>query len=501
MNDDLLPFDIETDLSAIIKVIGVGGGGSNAVNHMYQQGIKGVDFIVCNTDYQALKGSPVPIKIQLGAQLTEGLGAGNQPERGKEAAIESIEDVKKEIGKATKMLFITAGMGGGTGTGAAPIIAQAAKEMGILTVGIVTLPFRYEGRKRIKSAIEGIAQMAENVDSLLLVNNEKLREIYGNLAGTKAFSKADDVLTVAAKGIAEIITIKGHINVDFADVNTVMSNSGIALMGTGTGTGDERAKDAVEAALNSPLLDNNDINGSKDILLNITSGNEKEATMDEISYINEFIQEAAGNDADLIWGSSIDETLDDEIIVTVIATGFKMNDIPEIYSNMPEIPNKKRQITSETEINQEEVAINQDPILDDNNNDIDFEVEYAPESSVVASQNNSEETGKIINHLSDNNDVEIPQHKPQEVLSYTKEETKKQEKHVLSTENNYKPFIESQATENIKEYEDIPAFMRENKEEKQEDEDDLELSRFSINTSGDDITISEDNPHLHDKAD
>ncbi len=232
--EDLLPFDLPANFSSIIKVLGVGGGGSNAVNHMYRQGIKGVDFIVANTDIQALAKSPVNTKIQLGKTLTQGLGAGNQPERGRESAIENIEDIKSALGSETKMVFITAGMGGGTGTGGAPVIAEAAKDMGILTVGIVTIPFRYEGRKRIKSAIEGITKMERHVDALLIINNEKIREIYGNLGGREALGKADEVLTVAAKGIAEIITVEGHINVDFADVREIMRDMGLAIMGTGT---------------------------------------------------------------------------------------------------------------------------------------------------------------------------------------------------------------------------------------------------------------------------
>jgi cell division protein FtsZ len=330
--EDLLPFDLPTKFSSIIKVLGVGGGGSNAVNHMFRQGIKGVDFIVTNTDIQALSKSPVMTKIQLGKTLTEGLGAGNQPERGREAAIENIEDVKDILGPDTRMAFITAGMGGGTGTGGAPVIAQACKEMGILTVGIVTIPFRYEGRKRIESAIEGIAKMEKHVDALLVINNEKIREIYGNLDIREALGKADEVLTVAAKGIAEIITVEGHINVDFADVKTVMKDSGIALMGTGESSGENRAQKAVEQALSSPLLDNTDIKGAKNLLLNIVSGNEG-ATLDEISYINEYVQNAAGNNADLIWGSNVDEELGDTINVTVIATGFGSHDIPELYSS------------------------------------------------------------------------------------------------------------------------------------------------------------------------
>ena len=331
MSSDIMNFDLEKATGSIIKVIGIGGGGGNAVNHMYKQGIKDVGFMVCNTDAQALHNSPVPLRVQLGASLTEGRGAGNKPEVGKQAAIENIDDVKKAIEPMTKMVFITAGMGGGTGTGAAPVIAEACKDMNILTVGIVTLPFRNEGRRRIKQAIDGIAEMEGHVDSLLVINNERIREMYGDFKISEAFAKADNVLTTAAKGIAEIITVPGYINVDFADVETVMRKSGVALMGSARAEGEERALRAVEEALNSPLLNNNDIRGAQNILLNITSG-ATEVTMDEIGQITDYIQTKAGNDADLIWGNGVDETLGEEISVTVIATGFSVSSIPEMMA-------------------------------------------------------------------------------------------------------------------------------------------------------------------------
>jgi len=332
MSNEIMNFDLTVSSGSIIKVIGVGGGGGNAVNHMYHQGIRDVDFMVCNTDAQALINSPVPYKVQLGSSLTEGRGAGNKPETGRESAIENIEDVKKILRDNTKMVFITAGMGGGTGTGGAPVIAEAAKELGILTVGIVTIPFRNEGRRRIKQAVEGIAAMEAHVDSLLVINNERIREMYGDSKISDAFAKADNILTTAAKGIAEIITVPGYINVDFADVETVMRNSGVALMGTGIASGVNRAVIAVEEALNSPLLNNNDIMGAKNILLNITSGKE-EITMDEIGDITDFVQEKAGNSADLIWGNGVDEALGDKISVTIIATGFSTSSIPEMVIN------------------------------------------------------------------------------------------------------------------------------------------------------------------------
>ncbi|MEN0006081.1 MAG: cell division protein FtsZ [Bacteroidota bacterium] len=315
-------FDLPRDESPIIKVIGVGGGGSNAVTHMYKQGIVGVDFAICNTDSQAMEVSPVPTLIQLGPDLTEGRGAGSKPNIGKLACEESIEDIKQYLSNNCKMLFITAGMGGGTGTGAAPIIAKTAKEMGILTVGIVTLPFTFEGRRRTTQGHEGLSELKKQVDTLIIVSNDKLRQIHGNLSLSEAFAKADNILTTAAKGIAEIITVPGYVNVDFEDVNTVMRESGVAIMGTASADGEDRAKRAVDDALHSPLLEDNDIKGAKHILLNITSGT-KEVTMDEIFEITEFVQEEAGYGTDLIWGNCFDESLGEYLSVTVIATGFE----------------------------------------------------------------------------------------------------------------------------------------------------------------------------------
>ena len=315
-------FDLPKDQSSIIKVIGVGGGGSNAVNHMFEQGIKGVDFLVCNTDSQALDVSPVPIKVQLGQSLTEGRGAGSIPEVGKNAAIENIDEIREILEKQTNMVFVTAGMGGGTGTGAAPVIANAAKEMGILTVGIVTIPFTFEGKKRMNQAEEGLKEMRQAVDTLLVIRNDKLREIHGNLSLQTAFAQADNILTTAAKGIAELISVTGAINVDMNDVNTVMKDSGVAIMGQATAEGEDRAIKAAREALESPLLNDNDIEGAKYILLNITYGTH-EVMMDEISDITDFIQHAAGSTADVIWGHGMDESLGEKLSVTIIATGFK----------------------------------------------------------------------------------------------------------------------------------------------------------------------------------
>jgi cell division protein FtsZ len=327
-----MQFEMLKEKSSIIKVIGVGGGGGNAVNHMYRQGIMGVDFIICNTDAQALELSPIPNKVQLGASLTEGMGAGSIPEVGKNSAIENIDDIKQMLGVNTKMLFITAGMGGGTGTGASPIIAKAAREMDILTVGIITMPFSFEGKRRKMQAEEGLEELKRNVDSFLVISNDRLRQIFGNLTLGSAFAQADDILTTAAKGIAEIITLPGYINVDFKDVRTVMRDSGVSIMGSCAADGDSRALRAVEGALSSPLLKDNEIEGARYILLNISSG-DKEVTMDEVSVITDYIQEEAGLAADLIWGNCKDEALGDKLSVTIIATGFQTKDEREKENN------------------------------------------------------------------------------------------------------------------------------------------------------------------------
>jgi len=340
-----MKFELPKEQSSIIKVIGVGGGGSNAVNHMYRLGIKGVDFVVCNTDHQALDISPVPIKIQLGKSLTEGRGAGAIPDVGMNAAIENIDDIQEILGNNTKMVFVTAGMGGGTGTGAAPVIASAARELGILTVGIVTVPFGFEGRKRRTQAEDGIEKMREAVDTLLVINNEKLREMYGNLTLGNAFAQADDVLSSAAKGIAEVISVTGQINVDFNDVNTVMKDSGVAIMGTAEAEGDNRALQAVEDALSSPLLNDNQIHGARYVLLNITYG-AQEVLMDEIADITDYIQDEAGNTADVIWGHGYDESLEDKLCVTIIATGFQST--PD--TGLPQREPEKKKMHLEDEV-------------------------------------------------------------------------------------------------------------------------------------------------------
>ncbi|MCE2779237.1 MAG: cell division protein FtsZ [Algoriphagus sp.] len=323
-------FDLPKNQKSIIKVIGVGGGGSNAVNHMYGLGIKDVEFVVVNTDAQALKSSPVPLRLQLGANLTEGLGAGANPEQGRCAALESEEEIRELLADNTKMVFITAGMGGGTGTGAAPIVAKIAKELNILTVGIVTAPFMFEGKKKMAVAQAGIESLRENCDTVLVILNDKLREIYGNLAIRTAFSKADDILSTAARSIAEIITIHQDVNVDFEDVKTVMKDAGAAVMGSATEEGEGRAIRAAGSAISSPLLNNVDIKGAQKILLSIMSGEEEELSMDELSDITEYIQEKAGDNAEVIFGQGIDPELGRAIRVTVIATGFEMDRLANV---------------------------------------------------------------------------------------------------------------------------------------------------------------------------
>lgn len=333
--DNILDFGNREDQDqSIIKVIGVGGGGGNAVNHMYREGIHDVSFVLCNTDNQALNDSPVPVHLQLGK---EGLGAGNRPEKARAAAEESIEDVRKMLNDGTRMAFITAGMGGGTGTGAAPVIARESKNMGILTVGIVTIPFRFEGRKKIDQALDGVEEMEKNVDALLVINNERLRKIYGELPVLKAFGKADDTLSVAAKSIAEIITVHGLINLDFNDVKTVLKDGGVAIMSTGYGEGEGRVKKAIDDALNSPLLNDNDVFNSKRILLSISfHSNDKDCAglmMDEMNDVNDFMDKF-GSEFEIKWGLALDPTLGDKVKVTILATGFGIENIDGMASHI-----------------------------------------------------------------------------------------------------------------------------------------------------------------------
>ena len=428
MNDNLdlgIAFDLPKNQSNVIKVIGVGGGGSNAINHMHKQGIKGVDFVICNTDAQALNTSGVPNKIQLGINLTEGLGAGANPEIGSKAAIESAEDIKNMLNVNTKMVFITAGMGGGTGTGAAPVIAQMAKEMDILTVGIVTMPFSFEGKIRNDQAQIGIETLREHVDSLVVINNNKLRDVYGNLGFKAGFAKADEVLSTASKGIAEVITHHYTQNIDLRDAKTVLSNSGTAIMGSATSSGSNRAQEAIMKALDSPLLNDNKITGAKNVLLLIVSGNE-EITIDEIGEINDHIQEQAGHGANIIMGVGDDSLLEDSISVTIIATGFNIDQQDEISNteakkvihtleddnglfSQKSIPQEKNEIKLENKsgekiihvLEEDELIINED-ILVTNDNIKSIEVEsYEIITNEVAI--NEEETSLIQNEVEEDN--------------------------------------------------------------------------------------------------
>ncbi len=480
-------FEIPVNQSSIIKVIGVGGGGGNAVNHMYRQGIKDVDFIVCNTDSQALVNSPVSVKIQLGASLTEGRGAGNKPEIGRQAAIENIDDVTDVLKKNTKMVFITAGMGGGTGTGAAPVIAKAAKELGILTVAIVTIPFRNEGQRRVNQAMEGIAELEKHVDSLLVINNEKIREIYGDLRVSEAFSRADDVLAIAAKGIAEIITVHGYINVDFADVETVMTDSGVAIMGSAMSESDDRAIDAIRDAINSPLLNDNDIKGARNILINITSGSE-EITMDEIGQITDFVQDCAGDDADLIWGNGTDDKLGTKLNVTIIATGFNTNSIPELYA-------RKRQL--------DKIPLHETGSIKNNVEESQFEVRNKPASDDpddfysqrTIEFNIRDESGR---HTSNDN-----RH-----IENSPIDKRKAADRVRNIKRTYEKLKElkyngAENRNSIDDLEKEPAYVR--KKIKIDDikySDESKISKFSLSDDEEfNSRLSEDNPYLHDNVD
>lgn len=329
MDNDILDFQIESLTNAIIKVIGVGGGGGNAVNHMYKEGIHDVSFALCNTDNQALRSSPVPVKVQLGEQTTGGLGAGNKPEVARRAAEESIDLIQDLLSDGTRMVFITAGMGGGTGTGAAPVVAKIAKDMGILTVGIVTIPFMFEGQRKILQALRGVEKIAENVDALLVINNERLRDIYHDLTMLNAFARADDTLATAAKSIAEIITIHGHLNLDFADVETTLKDGGVAIMSRGVGAGKDRVNEAIEDAINSPLLNNNDVFSAKKILINLSFDNENPLMMEEMNALHNFMAKFS-HEIEVIWGTAVEKGLGDNVKVTLLATGFSIKDVPGI---------------------------------------------------------------------------------------------------------------------------------------------------------------------------
>ena len=356
--DEIVQFDFPTDSPKIIKVIGVGGGGGNAVNHMYREGIHDVTFVLCNTDNQALAESPVPVKLQLGRSITQGLGAGNRPERARDAAEESIDDIKEQLNDGTKMVFITAGMGGGTGTGAAPVIARIAKEMDILTVGIVTIPFIFEGEKKIIQALDGVERIAQHVDALLVINNERLREIYADLTFMNAFGKADDTLSIAAKSIAEIITMRGTVNLDFADVKTLLKDGGVAIMSPGFGEGENRVTKAIDDALHSPLLNNNDIFNAKKVMLNVSFCPTSELMMEEMNEIHEFMSKFREG-VEVIWGVAVDNSLDTKVKITVLATGFGVEDVPGMdtlhEARSQEEEERQLQLEEEKEKNKERI--------------------------------------------------------------------------------------------------------------------------------------------------
>jgi len=353
MKDEILEFQFPRRTQSIIKVVGVGGGGGNAVNHMYNEGIHDVSFALCNTDNQALMESPVERKLQLGKRTTEGLGAGNRPEVARMAAEESRKDIEELLGDGTKMVFITAGMGGGTGTGAAPVVARIAKDMGILTVGIVTIPFVFEGRKKIIQALRGVEEIAKNVDALLVINNERLIDIYSDLTIPNAFAKADDTLAIAAKGIAEIITVHGHINLDFADVKTILKDGGVAIMSSGSGEGEYRVDEAIKNALHSPLLNNNDVFDAKKILFNIYSGENSPLIVEEMEAVSDFMKRF-GPEIEVIWGTATEKDLGEKVKITLLATGFGMSSIPGIEDHYLEMSEEELRLEEERMMQEEE---------------------------------------------------------------------------------------------------------------------------------------------------
>ena len=522
-----------------IKVIGVGGGGSNAVNTMYTQGIKGVDFIVCNTDAQALDVSSVPLKVQLGATLTEGQGAGSIPEVGKNAAIENLDDLITLLGTDTKMVFITAGMGGGTGTGAGPVIAKACRDLGILTVGIVTVPFKFEGKKRSNQADSGLSNMRDSVDTLLVIRNDKLRELYGNQTLRAAFKNADQVLSIAAKGIAEVITRTGEINVDMNDVNTVMRQSGNAIMGSGMASGEGRAHNAVTAALESPLLNDNDIIGAKHVLLNITMGHE-EILMDEIMEITDYIQEAAGQNAEVIWGYAMDEDLEEDLSITVIATGFEAHEVKtgsepvekkKITYNLGDEPNEvtrpvNRAIAPKPEApttppeSSEPFLVNQSDLFGSSTEENEDLKDEAVELTNETNETKEDKTeNKTEGTTSENKDDFIIHNLDDAPLEKTSSETfrkplvdqkskeayaarQKQTKKILSDMK-----IKLRLPGRISDLENEPAYKRRNVilDEIQHSSEST-ASRFSVNEEVDEkgerrIELRDDNPFLHDNVD
>jgi cell division protein FtsZ len=494
MSDDIMNFDLPVERSSIIKVLGIGGGGNNAVNHMFEKGIRDVNFIVCNTDHQALGKSPVPIKVQIGEALTEGMGAGSQPEKGKKAALENLDDVMEALGGNTRMVFITTGMGGGTGTGAIPVIAKACREAGLLTIAVVTIPFKSEGKVRIRYAIDGITELKDHVDSLLVINNEKLREIYGNQGVSSAFSMADDVLTTAVKGIAEIITVTGYINVDFADVETVMKNSGVAIMGMGMASGENRAIRAIENALASPLLNSNDITGAKSILINISSGRgEHELTMDELGEITDYMYDAASDDALIIRGLSQDENLGENISVIVIATGFEANSIFQPYK-----PGKK----SKVELFPDNNIVPQKVITERAEGEI--KVLDKKRKSII-SDFEEESQGTIdFGHMSQDGITSL-----RETAEGQEDEGQEKSDNTLKKVKHMQKILKKEGLsnktmkENIDTFEDVPAYIRRNMLLNPSDKNsDSKLSKFTLTSDDEDgPVLRENNAYLNDNVD
>lgn len=482
MSDDLMNFELPVERSSIIKILGIGGGGCNAVNHMYKQGIRDVNFVICNTDSQALAESPVPLKIQIGEALTEGRGAGSLPATGRRSAEENIEDVLEAISGNTRMVFITTGMGGGTGTGATPVIAKACRDAGMLTIAVVTIPFRSEGKIRIKNAIDGIAELKDHVDSLLVINNEKLREIYGDQSVSTAFAKADDVLASAVKGITEIITEAGYINVDFADVETVMKNSGVAVLGKGMAAGENRALEAIREAITSPLLNSNDITGAKSILLNVKSGvGEHELTMDELGEITDYIYDVSSEDALIIRGISNDETLKENISVTVIATGFTPNSIIEPYKT--ETRTEKVVLDTGSENTGMAVVNMSEPRV----------IEVKKRKKLISDEDMDEKQGII--------EFDIVDASKEHEREKNSEGTLRKIKHM---QNILKKEGLSNKTmkDNIDEFEDVPAFVRKNIQiDKSKDKESSEVSKFTLSDNDDEPLLRDDNAYLNDNVD
>ncbi len=539
---------------SIIKVIGVGGGGGNAVNHMFQQGIEGVDFVVCNTDMQALEASPVPVKIQLGST---GLGAGSIPEVAEKAANESLDKLKGVLDSETQMVFITAGMGGGTGTGAAPVIAKYARELGLLSVGIVTLPFRFEGRRKMLKAEQGIAELRKYVDTLLVISNDKLREQYGDLGLKNAFAHADDVLTSAARGIAELITVHGYVNVDFEDVKTVMKDSGKAIMGSAVKSGEDRAYKAIEEAMHSPLLDDNDITGARNILLYISTAHDADVTMDEITVITDYIADKCGEgETDVIWGRGFDDTMGDSLGVTIIATGFDSKEkknpsftaVPKKEKETPE-PELTVRTKSDEEVTPEKAAASPEETIEKVSDEQTASVEpvekeekqEAPKPDVTSISEPVRPAKKIVHTLDENNEEEKKdtftsashpasehsspeQHEPTVVHKLIKKEPSTFDKPVGSPsgktqekENELDERVRKASEERkrklaqlsmlkstpVAEQEKIPAYKRRNVQLSEPNySSESQVSRYTLSEDGKkNAIIKSDNSFLHDNVD